>query len=405
MRFVIMLLAIVATPSLVHAQGADFEVTGGASLNGFTYTQQGALQYRGRAFSPAVTANPHNVARFSISRSPSSPLAVAISYGPYGDNRLYLLDTETFESRREIHCTPQRTLLSPSQRYMVVHCLYSFDSFVSIDLQSRRVLIGNRLGREPAVVDPNEERVSGTKIWRLASEPKWMGSTDVLTFSVDEYCTPGYSGPCTGQAAITATESYEARLDAATLQVRAAARGKNPEPMRDVGFGEFTRGSFLYDVPVSFRIPAGYVAVRSRREATRTFWATPADSAALAANLVHTMHDGFYAVALTPNVSYDVDTDRFIRGGRDFSTMKAEFEARGFTAVSLKRHRINGYPVLIVEGETDGRRYSAVYVASLVDTNVVYAYYVHPESMRELDRERWGAFKAAILASPPPPAR
>jgi hypothetical protein len=425
MRFVIMLLAIVATPSLVHAQGADFEVTGGASLNGFTYTQQGALQYRGRAFSPAVTAHPH-VARFRITRSPSSPLAAAIAVDADGANVLYLLDTETFVSRREILCTPQRTLLSPSQRHMVVHCSYSGDSFVSIDLQSRRVLIGNHLGWEPAVVDPNElKRAVGTKIWRLTSEPQWMGSTDVLTFSVDEYCTRGTSRSCTDQAAITATASYEVRLDAATLQVRATARGPNrdrcagerircsgargraqdPEPMRDVGFGEFTRGGFLYDLPVSFRIPAGYVAVRSRGEATRTIWASPADTAALAANLLHTMHDGFYSVNLSPNMGYDVDTDRFIGGGRDASTMKAEFEARGFTAVSLKRHRINGYPVLIVEGEKDGRRYVVVYVASLVDTNVVYAYYEHPEPMRELDWERWDAFKAAILASPPPPAR
>jgi hypothetical protein len=111
-----------------------------------------------------------------------------------------------FVSRREILCTPQHTLLSPSQRYMVVHCSYSGDSFVSIDLQSRRVLIGNHLGWEPAVVDPNDRNAPfGTKIWRLTSDPQ---STDVLTFSVDEYCTPANSRSCTGQAAITATASY-----------------------------------------------------------------------------------------------------------------------------------------------------------------------------------------------------
>jgi len=115
MRFVIMLLAIVATPSLVHAQGADFEVTEGAPLNGFTYTRQGALQYRGRAFSPVVPAYPGDVAGFSISRSPSSPLAVAIAVDADGETRLYLLDTQTFVSR-VIPCTPQRTLWSPSQR-------------------------------------------------------------------------------------------------------------------------------------------------------------------------------------------------------------------------------------------------------------------------------------------------
>jgi len=315
--------------------------------------------------------------------------------------------------------------VEPVSANIVVYCSYSFDSFVSIDLQSRRVLIGNGLGWEPAVVDPNDDRNAGTTIWRLTSEPQWMGSTDVLTFSVDEYCTPGTSRSCTGLAAITVTASYEVRLDAATLQVRATACGPNrdrcagerircsgargraqdPEPMRDVGFGEFTRGGFPYDLPVSFRIPAGYVAVRSPGEATRTFWVSPADSAASAANPQHTTRDGFYSVALTPNVSYDVDTDRFIRDGRDFSTMKADLVARGFTAVSVERHRINGYPVLIWEGKQDGRQYVVVYVASLVDTNVVYAYYQHPESMCELDRERWDAFKAAILASPPPPAR
>jgi hypothetical protein len=179
------------------------------------------------------------------------------------------------------------------------------------------------------------------------------------------------------------------------------------DTLRDVSFGEFTRDAFLRNLPVGFRIPAGYVAVRAKEEATRTYWMSPADSAALATNPEPTMRDGFYSVALSMNVSYDMDNDRFIGGGRDEST-RSDFEARGFfealgfTAVSLERHQINGYPVLFVETEKDGRRWMVVYIASRVYTGVVYAFYEHPDPVRELDQARWDAFKAAILASPPP---
>ncbi|HST62491.1 MAG TPA: hypothetical protein VLK84_27550 [Longimicrobium sp.] len=180
------------------------------------------------------------------------------------------------------------------------------------------------------------------------------------------------------------------------------AHAQQPEAMRDVGFGEFTRGGFLHDLPVGFRIPAGYVAVRRVGQATRTYWTSPADSAGQAADPAHPMRDGFYSIALSTNVGYNPDTDRFFGGDSDETTMKAGFEAQGFTDVSLERHRVNGYPVLFVEAEKDGRRGMMVYVAALVDTNVVFAFYSHPDPLRELDQARWAAFKAAILASPAP---
>lgn len=183
-----------------------------------------------------------------------------------------------------------------------------------------------------------------------------------------------------------------------------AARAQQADTLRDVGFGEFTSNGFLHDLPVGFRIPAGYVAVRNERQATRTYWTSRADSAAQAADPGHTMRDGFYSVSLSLNVGYDAGTDRFFSEAGDETTMKAGFEELGFTGVSLERHLVNGYPVLFVEAEKEGRHGMLVYIAALVDTNVVYAFYTHPEPFRDLDRERWAAFKAAILASPPPAA-
>lgn len=181
-----------------------------------------------------------------------------------------------------------------------------------------------------------------------------------------------------------------------------AARAQQPDTLRDIGFGEFTRSAFLRDLPVGFRIPADYVPVRPEGQATRTYWTSRADSAAQAADPQHAMRDGFYSVSLSLNVGYDADTGRFFGEAGDETTMKAELEGLGFTGVSLERHLVNGYPVLFVEAEKEGRRGMLVYIAALVDTNVVYTFYTHPDPLRELDRERWAAFKAAILASPPP---
>jgi hypothetical protein len=196
-------------------------------------------------------------------------------------------------------------------------------------------------------------------------------------------------------------------LLAAVLLIAAVpctAHAQPTEPMRDMDFNEFTREAFIRNLPVHFSIPAGYVPISPEGRATRTYWTSPADSAAQAADPEHAMRDGFYSVTLSLNVGYDIDRDLFIGGETNETTMKAAFEGQGFTGVSLQRHLINGHPVLFVEAEKDGRHVMIVYVASLVDTNVVFAFYSHPTPIRELDRARWAAFKAAILASPPPAA-
>lgn len=193
-------------------------------------------------------------------------------------------------------------------------------------------------------------------------------------------------------------------LLAAALLVAAfpcAAPAQPSESMRDMDFGEFTRNGFLHNLPVSFRIPEGYVAVRPEGQATRTYWTSPDDSVIQAAGPEQELRDGFYSVTLSLNVGYDADTDRFIGADSDETMMRAQFERQGFTGVSLERHRINGHPVLIVEAQKEDRRVMVVYIAALVDTNVVFAFYSHPDPFREVDRARWAAFKAAILASPP----
>ena len=95
------------------------------------------------------------------------------------------------------------------------------------------------------------------------------------------------------------------------LAVPGATHAQHGEPMRDRSFGEFTRDGFHRDLPVGFRIPAGYVAVRPEGQATRTYWMSRADSIAQAADPEHSLRDGFYSVALSLNVGYDAATVRW----------------------------------------------------------------------------------------------
>jgi hypothetical protein len=169
--------------------------------------------------------------------------------------------------------------------------------------------------------------------------------------------------------------------------------------MREMSFGEFTRGALVRDLPLRVRIPADYVA-RDDPPA-QTYWTSPADAAALDADPDHTLRDGFYSVTVSLNVGYDAAGDRFFGVDGDDTTMKAAFEAQGYAGVSLERHRVNGVPALFLEAEKDGRRSMIVYLALLVDTNAVFAYYSHPVPLRQVDRDRWHELKAAILASPP----
>lgn len=194
-------------------------------------------------------------------------------------------------------------------------------------------------------------------------------------------------------------------LLAATLLAMTSqpAHAQVPDGYREMSFGAFTRNGFVRELPVRFRVPEGYVALQVEGGGTRTYWTSPADSAAYAADPDHAYRDGFYSVDLSLNVGYDAENDIFFGSGVDESTFRAMMEAEGYTDVRLERHRVNGHPVLFTEAVNPaGRRARLVYVAALLDTNVVFVYYTHPQTFRELDQARWDELKRGILASPPP---
>lgn len=176
-----------------------------------------------------------------------------------------------------------------------------------------------------------------------------------------------------------------------------------PAGYRELDFDAFTRGAYIRALPVRFRIPADYVAVFDSNRTTRTYWASPADSARYAADPEQELQDGFYSVTVSLNVGYDHETNQFFSSGGNEAALRRSYDESGFTDVSFERTMASGYPVLFVEASKDGRRGMIAYVASLVDTNVLFVFYNHGPVLRGVDRERWEVLKRGILSPVPVP--
>ena len=155
----------------------------------------------------------------------------------------------------------------------------------------------------------------------------------------------------------------------------------------------------MVDLPLRFRVPAGFVAVR---DGFQSWWMSGEDRAEHERVPDFTPRDGFFSVALTLNVGYDRARDLFFGGGPgegDETTMAAGFREAGVEDVRVERYDVDGVPVLFVEGWQGERRIGMCYVATLIDTNVVFFYYSHPTPYREVDGERWREMKRSVLSS------
>jgi len=170
---------------------------------------------------------------------------------------------------------------------------------------------------------------------------------------------------------------------------------------RDLTFGELTLGRFAVEPPLRFRLPAEFVAMPADG-GVQCWWMSEEDRAAVERDDSVSPRDGFFSVTLTMNVGYDRARDVFFGGGEDDgdeTTMAAQYTKAGVEDVSVERYDVNGIPLLFVEGRQGDRRIASCYLATLIETNVVFLFYSHPTPFREIDGERWMEMKDAILSS------
>jgi hypothetical protein len=209
------ILFVLMIPALIHAQRATkpqanqpvrFDLPADRTVNGFTYSLDGALSYRGKAFKPGVKADSRYVPSLNIFLWQSKGLAGVIVNDGLSPNSSFILNLNNFSSISMENNAATDLLLSPSQKYVLVFRENEGAGFASVDLNTKRVLNGDSLGPR-------------NKIWRIKSKFTWATNSDVLNFVVNEHCN-SYDDPnCRGNQVDRVVAKYEVSLDAATLRL------------------------------------------------------------------------------------------------------------------------------------------------------------------------------------------
>jgi len=195
----------------------NFEIPINKIFYEFTYTQGGILIYQGRKFNPSVIANINDVRKFKVSILRPKGLAAAIAVDNDGKHKLFFIDLNKGTSILVPGCAALDVFWSPSQKYLVTLCSYEGQWFVSIDLYTQKIRKGVFLG-------------PSNKIWLIKDKPHWIGTSDVLSFVVDEFCNY-YENPNCGRNMILAT--YVVHLDAVSFKIQSQRlfkrTGEKPE--------------------------------------------------------------------------------------------------------------------------------------------------------------------------------
>ena len=195
----------------IVAKEQKFDVPIGETVSGFHYNSKGHLTYNGIEFKPAVKANKVNVPKFTISMLLPQRMAGAIAVDLDGQNFLFFLDLKnnTATPMQPVNSwnAAQEIYWSPSKRFMLAHCAYEGENFVSINTMTKKIVIMENL-------KPGKNFET---LWMVDSEPKWLSNKDVLTFEVAEHCNP-YEMNC-DESGDTTTVRHKVRLDAETLKI------------------------------------------------------------------------------------------------------------------------------------------------------------------------------------------
>lgn len=150
--------------------------------------------------------------------------------------------------------------------------------------------------------------------------------------------------------------------------------------------------NLIVSMPLSMEIPKEYVIFAPKDTTPPYYWGTPEDMEYVRANqntnILPLLPDhAFFTALFSTNVGYDQKTDQFINTINDMSDTVTlqEYKAAGMKINDVEKRYIGEYPILIIEADVTypdsatntklTRKINFVYVASLVETNVVLLYF------------------------------
>jgi len=163
----------------------------------------------------------------------------------------------------------------------------------------------------------------------------------------------------------------------------------------------------LFEFPISLEIPQDYVLFSVPSDYGAYYWMPQTDGELLQKTETKPRDTSFFLGKLSLNVGYDVQTDKFIGAPNDTNDkdILSAYESQGIKLNRLERKNIGEFPILILEFEVPyaetTRLVNMVYLATLVDTNVLWiTYYFTLPTNAEKDRAIWDRFETSLERTP-----
>lgn len=152
---------------------------------------------------------------------------------------------------------------------------------------------------------------------------------------------------------------------------------------------------------IRVEIPALYLRTDDPWNVDDSLWAADADLPHIQASESPTHQYGFFRIQASPQFRYDRARGVFSDfRWTDEGNMAEALRAQGMTDVTVRRHTVKGFPMLVVEAAwSKGPPLRRVYVATNVSSTVVLIQYVPHEAGSQWDQAAWARFKKSLVGS------
>jgi hypothetical protein len=166
--------------------------------------------------------------------------------------------------------------------------------------------------------------------------------------------------------------------------------------------------NLLFEIPISFEVPQDYVLFEFPDIYHDTYFWMPQQYE----GVFRPKDTSYFQAKLAPNVTYDSQSDKFINVPNDVNDEDIIWllESDGAKLNRIERKKIGEFPILILELELSDeerpevaktRLVNRIYVATLVDTNVLWIdYYFSLPANQQKELAIWERFESSFERNP-----
>lgn len=177
------------------------------------------------------------------------------------------------------------------------------------------------------------------------------------------------------------------------LLLRASGASESAKGFQRVTFDAFFAGQ-VASLPLSLEIPAEYVPAKGLQvPPTYSYWMRPEEVAKVAKSQNLPAKTGYIYGKLSTNEAFDRKEEKFTLE----KSLEAELAQADMKLIEKKRFEVSGFPILayIVKAK-NGNVVCSLFVATMIDTNVLYFGYRPPNNDLLLAQKTWGRILGSI---------